>query len=187
MLNAARIEAARGPLPSPGSTRSTPKSRNWRGPDDALQRLATECGEGSRDLPDPDRISVSEFMPSGLFRAEADPSQAKAAGQQSRLGSISRSRTGLGRVASHRWRYVVTGWKRSTGDSLIRSRWVESGALRWHWEKMTDEPDLQDGGLSVWVIGRQFPNASDYWDGIGLPCGRGWTHPERRLSAEARS
>jgi len=44
-------------------------------------------------------------MPSGLFRAEADPSQAKAAGQQSRLGSISRSRTGLGRVASHRWRY----------------------------------------------------------------------------------
>ncbi|HZG08863.1 MAG TPA: hypothetical protein VEZ70_07785 [Allosphingosinicella sp.] len=33
---------------------------------------------------------------------------------------------------------------------------------------MTDEPDLQDGGLSVWVIGRQFPNASDYWDGNWL-------------------
>ncbi len=30
------------------------------------------------------------------------------------------------------------------------------------------EPDLKLGGLSLWVLGRQFPNAKDYWDGNWL-------------------
>jgi hypothetical protein len=33
---------------------------------------------------------------------------------------------------------------------------------------METEPDLRIGGLSVWVAGRQFPDASDYWDGNWL-------------------
>ncbi|MGT2438730.1 WapI family immunity protein [Bradyrhizobium betae] len=30
------------------------------------------------------------------------------------------------------------------------------------------EPDLKLGGFSLWVFGRQFPNATDYWDGNWL-------------------
>jgi hypothetical protein len=30
------------------------------------------------------------------------------------------------------------------------------------------EPDLQLAGLSIWVLGRQFPDANDYWDGNWL-------------------
>src|SRR6516165_3251408 len=30
------------------------------------------------------------------------------------------------------------------------------------------EPDLKLGGFSLWVFGRQFPNAEDYWDGNWL-------------------
>jgi hypothetical protein len=30
------------------------------------------------------------------------------------------------------------------------------------------EPDLKLGGFSLWVLGRQFPNAEDYWDGNWL-------------------
>lgn len=33
---------------------------------------------------------------------------------------------------------------------------------------MTSEPDLRLGGLSIWVDGRQFPQASDYYDGNWL-------------------
>ena len=33
---------------------------------------------------------------------------------------------------------------------------------------MRDEPDLQLAGFSLWVIGRQFPDQSDYWDGNWL-------------------
>lgn len=33
---------------------------------------------------------------------------------------------------------------------------------------METEPDLRLGGLSIWVDGRQFPDASDYWDGNWL-------------------
>lgn len=33
---------------------------------------------------------------------------------------------------------------------------------------METEPDLRLGGLSIWVAGRQFPDASDYWDGNWL-------------------
>jgi len=29
------------------------------------------------------------------------------------------------------------------------------------------EPDLKLGGFSLWAFGRQFPDADDYWDGIG--------------------
>jgi hypothetical protein len=28
-----------------------------------------------------------------------------------------------------------------------------------------EEPDLKLAGLSLWVFGRQFPDANDYWDG----------------------
>src|SRR6185295_10495914 len=31
-----------------------------------------------------------------------------------------------------------------------------------------DEPNLQIGGLKLWVRGRQFPSAQDYWDGNWL-------------------
>lgn len=31
-----------------------------------------------------------------------------------------------------------------------------------------DEPDLKVGGLTIWVHGRQFPAAQDYWDGNWL-------------------
>jgi hypothetical protein len=30
------------------------------------------------------------------------------------------------------------------------------------------ELDLKLGGFSLWVLGRQFPNAEDYWDGNWL-------------------
>lgn len=30
------------------------------------------------------------------------------------------------------------------------------------------EPDLKLGGFSLWVFGRQFPDAADYWDGNWL-------------------
>jgi hypothetical protein len=31
-----------------------------------------------------------------------------------------------------------------------------------------NEPDLKVGGLTIWVHGRQFPAAQDYWDGNWL-------------------
>jgi len=33
---------------------------------------------------------------------------------------------------------------------------------------MTDEPDLRFSGFSLWIDGRQFPDASDFWDGNWL-------------------
>jgi len=33
---------------------------------------------------------------------------------------------------------------------------------------MREEPDLQLAGLSLWVLGRQFPDQNDYWDGNWL-------------------
>jgi hypothetical protein len=30
------------------------------------------------------------------------------------------------------------------------------------------EPDLKLGGFSLWVLGHQFPDATDYWDGNWL-------------------
>jgi hypothetical protein len=33
------------------------------------------------------------------------------------------------------------------------------------------EPDLVIAGLRVWVHGRQFPQAVDYWDGNWRHCG----------------
>jgi hypothetical protein len=33
---------------------------------------------------------------------------------------------------------------------------------------MATEPDMRLGGLSIWVDGRQFPNATDYYDGNWL-------------------
>jgi hypothetical protein len=30
------------------------------------------------------------------------------------------------------------------------------------------QPDLRMGGVSVWIRGREFPDASDYWDGNWL-------------------
>ena len=33
---------------------------------------------------------------------------------------------------------------------------------------MTDEPSIKLGPLAIWVFGRQFPNATDYWDGNWL-------------------
>jgi len=47
-------------------------------------------------------------------------------------------------------------------------QWLESGHSAWHPCRMETEPDLRIGGLSLWVAGRQFPDASDYWDGNWL-------------------
>jgi hypothetical protein len=33
---------------------------------------------------------------------------------------------------------------------------------------MREEPDLKLAGLSIWVLGRQFPHQNDYWDGNWL-------------------
>jgi len=33
---------------------------------------------------------------------------------------------------------------------------------------MGEEPDLQLAGLSLWVLGRQFPDQNEYWDGNWL-------------------
>jgi hypothetical protein len=33
---------------------------------------------------------------------------------------------------------------------------------------MSEEPDLQIAGLSLWVFGYQFPNTNDFWDGNWL-------------------
>ena len=30
--------------------------------------------------------------------------------------------------------------------------------------KRREEPDLRIAGLSIWVLGREFPDSSDYWD-----------------------
>jgi hypothetical protein len=35
------------------------------------------------------------------------------------------------------------------------------------------EPDLKLDGFSLWVFGRQFPDANDYWDGNWLPLREG--------------
>jgi hypothetical protein len=40
------------------------------------------------------------------------------------------------------------------------------------------EPDLQIAGLRVWVHGREFPNAMDYWDGNFLRVTVYCTYPE---------
>lgn len=40
------------------------------------------------------------------------------------------------------------------------------------------EPDLQIAGLRVWVHGRQFPDATDYWDGNWLRVTACCTYPE---------
>ena len=33
---------------------------------------------------------------------------------------------------------------------------------------MTDDPDLRFLGLSLWIVGRQFADSADYWDGNWL-------------------
>ena len=45
---------------------------------------------------------------------------------------------------------------------------VVRGRRTWHPPPMLVEPDLRLGGLSIWIEGRQFPDASDYWDGNWL-------------------
>lgn len=40
----------------------------------------------------------------------------------------------------------------------------------------SDEPDLELGGFSLWVLGRQFPDAIDEWDG-------NWLHVRVRVEA----
>jgi len=42
------------------------------------------------------------------------------------------------------------------------------------------EPDLIFGGFSLWVLGRQFPNAEDYWDG-------NWLYVRARVEAPGAS
>lgn len=39
-----------------------------------------------------------------------------------------------------------------------------------HWRDLAKlgDPDLQVGSLRVWIHGRQFPDAEDYWDGNWL-------------------
>lgn len=44
---------------------------------------------------------------------------------------------------------------------------VESQWALWHRSYMR-EPDLTLHGLSIWVLGRAHPEASDYWDGNWL-------------------
>jgi hypothetical protein len=34
--------------------------------------------------------------------------------------------------------------------------------------KNIDEPDITFSGFKVWILGRQFPESSDYWDGNWL-------------------
>ena len=45
---------------------------------------------------------------------------------------------------------------------------LESGRSAWHIHRMDDEPDLSFCGLTLWVEDREFPEASDYWDGNWL-------------------
>jgi len=40
------------------------------------------------------------------------------------------------------------------------------------------EPDLQIAGLRVWIHGRQFPDATDYWDGNWLRATAYCIYPE---------
>jgi hypothetical protein len=44
----------------------------------------------------------------------------------------------------------------------------ERGSLQATMAIMRDEPDLGLAGLSIWVVGRQFPDQNDYWDGNWL-------------------
>lgn len=47
---------------------------------------------------------------------------------------------------------------------LLRPLRVDCRHFAWHPQQMLDDPNLRLGGLSIWIEGRQFPNASDYWD-----------------------
>jgi len=42
------------------------------------------------------------------------------------------------------------------------------------------DPDLKLGGFSLWVLGRQFPDANDFWDG-------NWLHILARMQAPGAS
>jgi hypothetical protein len=42
------------------------------------------------------------------------------------------------------------------------------------------EPDLKLGGFSLWVLGRQFPDANDFWDG-------NWLNVQARVQAPGAS
>jgi hypothetical protein len=62
----------------------------------------------------------------------------------------------------------VTG---KTGGLRSGSFWfvsLESRSSPWHCPPMELDPDLTFCGLSLWVHQRQFPNATDYWDGNWL-------------------
>ena len=45
---------------------------------------------------------------------------------------------------------------------------MERGQSLWHCGAMATDPDLSFCGFSLWVDQRQFPSASDYWDGNWL-------------------
>jgi hypothetical protein len=40
--------------------------------------------------------------------------------------------------------------------------------MKWRELERLGEPDVVIGGLKIWVHGRQFPDAEDYWDGNWL-------------------
>lgn len=46
------------------------------------------------------------------------------------------------------------------------------------------DPDLKISGLSVWIHGRQFPDAFDYWDGNWLRVSAVCQYPNARVSAD---
>ena len=50
----------------------------------------------------------------------------------------------------------------------FRNQREENGASAWYCLAMSYEPSLRFGGFSLWVDQRQFPDASDYWDGNWL-------------------
>jgi hypothetical protein len=46
------------------------------------------------------------------------------------------------------------------------------------------DPDFKLGGLSVWIHGRQFPDAVDYWDANWLRVTAHCRYPSARVSAD---
>jgi len=44
-----------------------------------------------------------------------------------------------------------------------------------------NEPDLKLAGLKIWIHGRQFPDATDFWDGNWLPVSVLCQYPSARV------
>ncbi|HEX3916013.1 MAG TPA: hypothetical protein VHW60_01655 [Caulobacteraceae bacterium] len=53
-----------------------------------------------------------------------------------------------------------------------------------HPQDLYGDPDLKLEGLSIWALGRQFPNSEDYWDGNWMTVHAHVEAPGARIDAQ---